>query len=66
MFYSFLHVQIKMSAPIMKQMIVIPTPFVLTLKGRTPVVVLVDIKEMVETALVNILRFTDTVYRFST
>lgn len=66
MFYSFLHVQIKMSAPIMKQMIVIPTPFVLTLKGRTPVVVLVDMKEMVETALVNILRFTDTVYRFST
>ena len=66
MFYSFLHVQIKMSAPIMKQMIVIPTPFVLTLKGRTPVVVLVDIKEMVEPALVNILRFTDTVYRFST
>lgn len=47
-------------------MIVIPTPFVLTLKGRTPVVVLVDIKEMVQTALVNILRFTDTVYRFST
>lgn len=42
----------------MKQMIVIPTPFVLTLKGRTFVVVLVDIKGMVETALVNIFSFT--------
>jgi len=39
-------------------MIVIPTPFVRTLKGRTPVVVLVDMKEMVESALVNILPFT--------
>ena len=41
----------------MKQMIVIPTPFVPTLKGRLFVVVLVDIREMVETVRVNIFPF---------
>lgn len=46
-----------MSAPIMKQMIVTPTPFVPTLKGLMSVAVLVDIREMVETALVNIFSF---------
>ena len=57
MFYSFFRVQIKMSAPIMKQMIVTPTPFAPTLKGRMSVAVLVDIREMVEAARVNIFSF---------
>ena len=57
MFYSFFRVQIKMSAPIMKQMIVTPMPFVPTLKGRMSVAVLVDIREMAETARVNIVSF---------
>ena len=55
--YSFYHVQIKMNAPIMKKIIVTPTPFVPTLKGRMSVAALVDIREMVETARVNIFSF---------
>ena len=54
MFSSFFRVQIKMSAPVMKQMIATPTPFAPTLKGRMSVAVLVDIRAMVETARVNI------------
>ena len=56
-FYSFFLVQIKMSAPIMKQMIVTPTHFVPTLKGRMSAAALVDIREMAETARVNIFSF---------
>ena len=41
----------------MKQMIVTPMPFVPTLKGRMSVAVLVDIREMAETARVNIVSF---------
>lgn len=56
-FYSFFRVQIKMSAPTMKQMNVTPKPFVPILKGRMSVAVSVDIREMVETARVNIFSF---------